>query len=145
MRVCIFGSRNLKDASRLEDAMNAAAWAGIVPTAVASGTEPTGVDRMGEQWAAARGIPVVPFRPDWDDVEAPGAIVKFRTDGAPYNAKAGFDRNEEMGEWAEAGVCLWDGVSPGTKNMIDIFRRLGKPVHIEPAVRPTGGLFDELE
>lgn len=144
MRVCIFGSRGVTDRPLLDRAMLAAAGWGIVPTEVVSGREPSGADRLGEDWARDHGVPVVPFAADWADLDAPDAVVRSRR-GVPYNARAGHDRNERMGEYADAGVALWDGVSPGTRDMLAIFRRLGKPVHVELTTGPKGGgggLFD---
>jgi hypothetical protein len=129
MRVCIFGSRGVADAAALDAAMAAAAAAGIVPAVVLSGKEPTGVDALGERWAAARGLPVEPHPARWDDLSAPDALVRFRR-GVPYNARAGPDRNRRMCAAADAGVALWDGRSPGTRGMIEFFRRAKKPVHV---------------
>jgi hypothetical protein len=36
-----------------------------------------------------------------------------------------------MADYADALVAVWDGSSPGTKNMINIMQRLDKPVHIQ--------------
>jgi hypothetical protein len=35
-----------------------------------------------------------------------------------------------MGIHADVVVALWDGVSRGTKHMIDVGRQLGKPVTV---------------
>lgn len=141
MRVCIFGGRDIDDRALLERAMANAAEKGIVPTVVVCGMAP-GLDTLGRRWAEARGLVVEPYPALWDDLDAPGAVVRYRRDGQPYNAKAGPDRNRRMGERADAGVCCWDGKSPGSKSMIEILRSLGKPVHVELIGEATPGLFD---
>jgi len=52
---------------------------------------------MAEQWADANGIPVDPYPARWEDVEAPGAVIRYRKGtGEPYNVLAGHQRNQEM-------------------------------------------------
>jgi hypothetical protein len=60
---------------------------------ICSGGCPEGGDRFAEMIAKKYGIPIVIFYPAWDDLQAPGAVVKHRHDGKAYNVKAGFDRN----------------------------------------------------
>ena len=57
-------------------------------------------------------------------------IHKFPADWARLGKCAGYKRNQEMGEFADAAVCFWDGNSKGTKHMIDIMNKLNKPVYI---------------
>ena len=37
-----------------------------------------------------------------------------------YGKSAGYKRNQEMAEVADAVICFWDGNSKGTKHMVDI-------------------------
>ena len=57
-------------------------------------------------------------------------IHNFPANWNKHGKSAGYKRNQEMGEFADAAVCFWDGNSKGTKHMIDIMNRLNKPVHI---------------
>lgn len=60
-----------------------------------------------------------------------GMVVhKFPADWARLGKRAGYIRNQEMGEFADAAVCFWDGNSKGTKHMIDIMNRLNKPAYV---------------
>ena len=142
MRVVIFGSRNLKDAAIMDRAIANAASKGIVPTVVICGMAPGG-DSLGREWAERHGVPWEPFPADWNDLSVPGAVVRYRN-GKPYNARAGHTRNLQMGESADAGICVWDGASPGTKDMIAILRNLRKPVHVELLGESQPGLFDNV-
>lgn len=109
----IAGSRALANAALIERAVMAS---GLQITEVVSGKAP-GIDTLGEDWAASKGIPVQPFPADWFPY---GAFNKF----------AGRQRNIEMSEYADALIAIWDGKSDGTKHMIESMRRLGKPVSV---------------
>lgn len=83
---------------------------------IVSGHAPGG-DRLGEEWADSRLIPVKRFpieQSDWD------------TKGK----SAGPIRNREMGEYSDELVAFWDGRSLGTSNMIRTMMMLRKPLHV---------------
>ena len=80
---------------------------------VLSGTA-RGVDQLGERWAAERNIAVERYPADWN----------------LHGKSAGYKRNEEMARNAAALVAFWDGISRGTKHMIDIAHRHGLRVVI---------------
>lgn len=75
---------------------------------IVSGTA-NGVDKLGENWAMYRRIPVKKFPANWN----------------MYGKSAGYRRNLEMAGYADALVAVWDGESKGTKHMIDIARDKG--------------------
>lgn len=72
---------------------------------IISGTA-RGVDQIGEAYAKAKGIECVRFPADWEK----------------YGKRAGYLRNQQMAEHADALVAFWDGQSRGTKHMIEIAR-----------------------
>jgi len=80
---------------------------------IVSGTA-AGADRLGERYAAERGYSVVQFPAQWDK----------------FGKSAGYRRNEEMAENADAVVCFWDGTSRGTKHMIDIAGAKNLPTRV---------------
>lgn len=110
MRTIIAGSRGCVDKDELLTALAECGWK---PTAVISGTA-RGAGRLGEAWANESGVPCERFHADWDR----------------HGKSAGYRRNEQMADNAEALIALWDGLSRGTKHMIDISRRKGLKVHI---------------
>jgi hypothetical protein len=59
-------------------------------------------------------------------------IVKycFPAEWKRYGKRAGFIRNEQMGNFADGLLAFWDEKSSGTKNMIHYMGKLNKPVHI---------------
>lgn len=110
MRVIIAGSRTITD---LETVVRCIEESGFELREVVSGTA-KGVDQLGEQWARALGIPIARFPADWET----------------HGKRAGYLRNIDMGEYADALIAVWDGESKGTKHMIDIMNSLNKPVYI---------------
>ncbi len=120
MKVIIAGSRRITDPHLVAWAMDRAIEHGLVVTEVVSGKEPHGVDRLGELWADAQGVPVRPFPAKWD---------AFGPRGSPARRRAGPVRNEEMACYAEALVALPDPNSLSEK-------WVGRA----PCVRAEGGL-----
>lgn len=125
MRVIIAGSRGIGDPSMIDLAVFRS---GFEVTEVVEGEAP-GVDIMAREWAKRARIPCKPFPADWKNLDAPGAIVAKNKYGA-YNARAGFDRNEKMAEYGEALIAIWDGVSPGTADMIKRAQAHNLPIFI---------------
>ena len=72
---------------------------------IVSGTA-NGADKLGERYAADRNWSLERYPADWDT----------------HGKSAGYKRNVEMAENADALVALWDGKSRGTKHMLDIAR-----------------------
>lgn len=110
MRTIIAGSRTL---NRYEYVLAAAARCGFPITELVSGTAP-GIDRLGERWAAEHGIPARRFPANW----------------ALHGKVAGYLRNGEMADYAEALIAIWDGVSRGTAHMIAMARKRGLRIFI---------------
>ena len=79
-------------------------------TEIISG-DATGADSLGIQWAQLRDIPVKHFPAHWDI----------------YGNNAGYIRNAEMGEYADALIAFWNGKSRGTKHMIQTMKFRKKP------------------
>lgn len=80
---------------------------------IVSGTA-RGVDRIGEQYAAAKGFLCKQYPADWNT----------------HGKKAGYLRNCQMAENADALVAFWDGNSPGTRHMIETAKAHGLAVRV---------------
>lgn len=50
--------------------------------------------------------------------------------GDLHGKSAGFQRNADMGDFADGLLAFWDGASKGTAQMIEYMRSLKKPTHI---------------
>ena len=110
MRVIIAGSRAGARFSDIEDAI---AQSQFDITTVISGAA-RGVDRIGEQWAGDNGIPTIRFYADWNK----------------YGKAAGYRRNVDMANHADALIAVWNGESKGTQHMINIAKKKELPTFI---------------
>lgn len=111
MKTIIAGSRTITDYAAVEGAVKAS---GFTITEVVSGCA-RGVDRLGEQWGYAHGVPIARFPADWKR----------------YGQKlAGLIRNKEMAQYADALIAVWDGKSTGTGHMIRVARERGLVVFV---------------
>lgn len=99
MRVIIAGSRTYKGG--VKGIADAVRWSGWDITTVISGRA-RGADNYGEEWALQNGIPVERYPADWDR----------------YGKGAGMIRNQQMSKVADGLLCLWDGASKGSADMI---------------------------
>lgn len=111
MRTIIAGSRDIEHP--FEEIAKATIDSGFNITQVISGTA-RGVDKSGEEWAKCFGIKIREFPAFW---------VK-------YGKSAGYRRNEQMANAADALIAIWDGKSKGTKNMIDIAKKKKLKVYV---------------
>lgn len=73
-----------------------------------------GADQLGERYARERFYEIKRFIPDWDGL----------------GKKAGYVRNKEMAENANALIAFYDGESKGTRHMIDIAKEKGIPIRV---------------
>ncbi len=89
-----------------------------------------GADRLGKRYSEeVLGKDTEKYPAAWDDITVIGAVIKYRK-GSPYNAAAGNIRNNQMAEIATHLIAFWDGVSRGTKDMIDIASKKGLVVKV---------------
>ena len=105
MKVIIAGGRDFDDYKKLCDACDKA-LSRQSDIEVVSGRA-NGADKLGERYASERGYKVKLFPANWGE-------------GASYKKSAGYIRNKQMAEYADALIAFWDGKSKGTKHMIDL-------------------------
>lgn len=75
----------------------------------------SGADALGERYAKEKGYSLKRFPADWNS----------------YGRSAGVKRNRQMAQYADALIAFWDGVSRGTKNMIDEATSAGLLVRVK--------------
>lgn len=121
MRVIIAGSRGC---TNFDDLLKAIANSRFVISEVISGGAKGG-DKLGELWAEKNSIPCSVFPAQWDF----------------YGKKAGYLRNEEMANYAEALIAIWDGKSRGTSHMIDIALAKKLKIFIQYVNEPSDPLL----
>jgi len=116
-RIIIAGSRGFTDYKYLEYVLDCyfnKYVSNKSEVAIISGTA-NGADRLGELYAESHGIEVIRCPAEWNK----------------YGRAAGYKRNEEMAILSMSegytGVlfAFWDGVSKGTKHMIDLAEKYG--------------------
>lgn len=115
MKLIVAGGRDFTDTNRMVEELQKLVNSGNIPEC------PELVCGM------ARGADILAFRL-WKSANM--QIHLFPAEWDTYGKSAGFRRNKEMGEFADAAVCFWDGNSKGTKHMIDIMNKLNKPVYV---------------
>jgi len=82
----------------------------------------TGADKLGEQYAKLCGYDVDCYPADWKNLDVKPCLIRENIYGK-YNALAGNNRNELMAKNSDATVAFWDGVSTGTKDMIELTKK----------------------
>lgn len=109
MKVVIAGSRSFaEDYDFFKNLMNLFVIQmghGLITEVVSGGA--AGIDKLGEEWAKRSGLPIKQFLPDWET----------------HGKLAGFVRNEDMAQYCDCGLIVWNGYSSGTKNMIEMLRK----------------------
>jgi len=83
------------------------------PVEIVSGTA-RGADKLGEFYAKRSQLAVALFPADWD----------------LYGKSAGYKRNAQMADDADALVAFWDGKSRGTMHMINLAKSAGLQVRV---------------
>jgi hypothetical protein len=111
MKVVIAGSRHIVDYSHVLKAIKNCDF--CIREVVSGGAR--GIDALGERYAREHSLPCTTFHADWDK----------------HGRRAGAIRNAEMAKYADAAIIIWDGVSRGSKNMMEQMLRLNKPYHVE--------------
>ena len=110
MRTIIAGSRPINDYELVATAIQESEFA--ISEVVCDMAH--GVGLLGLQWAIIHRIPVKRFPADWNT----------------HGKSAGFIRNAEMANYADALIAVTTG-SPGTRNMIKLAREKGLKVFVK--------------
>ena len=112
MKVIIAGGRDFDDYNLLHQTCEKM-LVRQTDVEIVSGTA-RGADTLGEKYANEKGYPIKRFPANWNE----------------YGKSAGYKRNSEMAEYADALIAFWDGKSKGTKHMIDLAKSNGLRVKV---------------
>jgi len=110
MKVIIAGSRTITDISMVHRTVIASGWSQQIAEVVCGGAK--GVDTLGEQLAFENKVPVKYFPADWN----------------AHGKSAGFMRNKQMADYADALILVWDGSSKGSAHMKETAKTKGIPI-----------------
>ena len=113
LRVIIAGGRSFGDYERLKRVMDHLLSKTKEEIVIICG-KARGADSLGEQYAKEKDYEVRYFPADWKGL----------------GKSAGYKRNEQMAQNADALVAFWDGQSSGTKHMIDLACKYGLKVRV---------------
>lgn len=111
-KVVVAGSRNFNNYNLLKEKLDFLLQ-NKKNIEIVSGTA-RGADTLGERYAKERGYSLKRFPANWEK----------------HGRKAGYIRNKEMRDYADAVVVFWDGESRGTKHMIDLSKEKNLPIKI---------------
>lgn len=105
-RICVAGTRKFDDVELFEMLMDDETdlYKTKGSFIFVSGDARTGADRLVIDWCIKRGYPYVTFPADWDT----------------HGKSAGYVRNADMGKVITRLTVFWDGMSKGTKHMIEV-------------------------
>ena len=110
VRLIIAGTRDFNSFESLEreviDFLEELNGGSAKGTEIISGTA-RGADKLGEKFARKYSLTLTKCPANWDE----------------YGKSAGYRRNVDMADYANACIVFWDGESKGTKHMIDIAKR----------------------
>ena len=125
MKTIIAGTRTIEDKNVIYLAISKSKFE---ITQVVSG-KAKGVDSIGEEWAVENDVSIAEFPAHWQQ----------------FGNKAGPLRNQEMAEYADALIVVWDGHSTGTKDMIKRAKRNGLKVFVYDIIEERQNKKSEKE
>lgn len=110
MKVIVAGSRDIGERYYpwIKEHLDASPYP--ITTLISGGAR--GVDSLGERWAREAGVECEVYPANWN----------------LYGRSAGYRRNVEMAQTADALIAFWTGKSPGTEHMIKTMEKAKKPV-----------------
>jgi len=103
VRIVVAGSRDFSNRKLAYKVLDIVKEKIDKPFEIVSGCA-RGADSLGEWWAKDNGINVKRFPADWNT----------------YGKRAGYLRNKEMAEYGTHLILFWDGISKGSKHMLDL-------------------------
>lgn len=113
MKVIIAGGRDFNDYELLRTSCDKILSSVEGEIEIISGTA-KGTDSLGIQYAKERGYKLKEFPADWD----------------AHGKAAGYIRNKQMAEYAEALIAFYDGTSKGSGHMIELAKSAGLKIRV---------------
>lgn len=113
IKVIVAGGRDFNNYSLLRQKMDSLLANRLPAVEIVCG-KARGADTLGETYAKERGLQIKYFPAEWDK----------------YGRSAGYRRNNQMAEYADAVVAFWDGKSRGTEHMINLAKEKGLAIRI---------------
>lgn len=120
MKVVVYGSRETSDYNQVVEAIEKTGLK--IKELVVASTKDVGANV--ESYAKTKKIKLKIIKPEWDNLEADGAVVKTNSYGKEYNSRAAFDANQKIAEYVDCAIEVsYD------KDMNERLTKLNKPIH----------------
>lgn len=133
MKAAVVGSRSFKNYDYLSWVLDGLRIRRGDFTLVSGGAR--GADTLAKKYADEHKIESIIIEPDWDDLSNPDAVVKRKFNGKPYDALAGFRRNQKIVDLLDPYEDLMiafippNNPTPGTSDTISRARAKGIKVY----------------
>jgi YspA, cpYpsA-related SLOG family len=127
MKVIITGSRSITSFSLVETAMQRSGLEGKITQVALRGT--SGIASLGKQYADQHEIPLRRFDPIWNP-------------GGRRDNRAELTRDDNLAQYADAAVSVWDRKSEENQHLIRTMVGLGKETHVYDQ---SGDIVSETE
>lgn len=130
MRILIFGGRDFTNYERVEYDVKQIVPPGVKPTFICGLAN--GADMACKYLHDKYESDIEYYEADWGDIVTKPCVIKQGNYG-PYNALAGYIRNQRMLDEGEPDVCIgyWDGISRGTKDMVNRINKANIPLKLK--------------
>lgn len=118
LKIIIAGSRSITDYAILLQALQEGINAEVITRAhnyeiVSGGAR--GVDTLARKYAQEYGYVLTEMKPQYKGANDRGAPIR---------------RNIDIANYGDILIAVWDGISSGTKHIIEYMQKLGKPVYV---------------
>ena len=123
MRVLVCGGRGYSDQKHMFDVLSRL-HAETPITGLIHGAA-DGADRMAATWAKTRGIVAYAYPASWSDISHPDALIRYTRSGRPYDARAGYRRNQIMIDRGKPQLVVTFPGGAGTRDTIKRARTAG--------------------
>lgn len=127
LRIVVSASRKFRDQVFVYNALDQLTER-LDEVTILSGMCEDSADIWAVEWAKYRGWLWEEYPADWDNISAPGSVVRRRRDGTPYNLLAGHARNETMAQKGQALVAFHLNNSGGCGDMCKRAQAHGLPI-----------------
>lgn len=128
MRVLVCGGRNYRDRESVFHQLHSLAERCGYLTVIEGGA--TGADALAREWASSLKHDLWTFQARWSETGRPGAVVRYRRDGTPYDAAAGGIRNQRMLDEGKPDLVIAFTGGRGTADMVNKAHAAGLPVEV---------------
>jgi hypothetical protein len=116
MRILVCGGRDYSNQSHMFDVLSR--FHAENPITVLIHGAAQGAERMAATWAKLRKVLCYAYPASWSDISHPDALIRHTASGRPYDARAGYRRNQIMLDRGRPDLVLAFSGGRGTFDLI---------------------------